>query len=267
MRILWAVALWGVCAQAAAADDATQRAREHYQRGTKLYDLQRYVEAAHEYEQAYELKDEPALLFNIGQAYRLGGDVQRAIGAYRSYLRRVPDSPNREPTLALIEDLKKALETQKKPPTGTLPGDGKAADESRPAVAQPGATVAPSPAPAAAKDTPTPPPAVTHRKLQYAGIGIGVAGIALVAVGGAFAGLTAGIDHDLNHPQPGTPFDKDLESRGRSYQAASIAMFAVGGAAVITGAALIAVGATRARRLALVPGPGALGLALAGSFR
>ena len=30
-------------------------AREHYQRGTKLYDLQRYEEAAKEYEAAYEI--------------------------------------------------------------------------------------------------------------------------------------------------------------------------------------------------------------------
>src|SRR4051812_33956411 len=108
MRNIGAMLCVLLLAGGAFADEAAQKAKEHYQRGTTLYDLQRYVEAAGEYEQAYELKHEPALLFNIGQAYRLAGDAQRAIGAYRSYLRRVPDSPNREATLALIEDLKKS---------------------------------------------------------------------------------------------------------------------------------------------------------------
>jgi tetratricopeptide (TPR) repeat protein len=76
------------------AEDAKQ-AKEHFERGTTAYDLQRYAEAAREYELAYEAKNDPALLFNIGQAYRFAGDYAKAIGAFKSYLRRVPKLSNR----------------------------------------------------------------------------------------------------------------------------------------------------------------------------
>jgi tetratricopeptide (TPR) repeat protein len=75
---------------AAAADETANAARDHFKKGTKAYDLGRYLEAAHEYEAAYELKDDPALLFNIAQAYRLGGDSVDAIRAYKSFVERRP---------------------------------------------------------------------------------------------------------------------------------------------------------------------------------
>src|SRR6266540_1009674 len=91
---------------ARAADDTTRAAREHFNRGRKLYDLQRFPEAAVEYEKAYELRDDPSLLFNIGQAYRGAGEAQKALGFYRAFLRRVPDAPNAAITRTLIDDLK-----------------------------------------------------------------------------------------------------------------------------------------------------------------
>src|SRR5256885_6575022 len=75
--------------RAAHAEDVAA-AKMHYERGTALYDLQRYLEAAKEYEAAFEAKNDPALLFNIAQAYRFGGDYAKAIAAFRSFLRRVP---------------------------------------------------------------------------------------------------------------------------------------------------------------------------------
>src|SRR5262249_54432332 len=75
--------------------DQVSEARDHYERGTTLYDLGKYIDAAHEYEAAFNLKSDAALLFNLGQAYRLGGDIASAVRAYRAYLRRLPDAPNR----------------------------------------------------------------------------------------------------------------------------------------------------------------------------
>src|SRR4051812_27371990 len=112
-----------LCSPRAHADDLAD-AKAHYQRGTKLYDLQRYLEAAKEYEAAFELKDEPALLFNIGQAYRFGGENQKAAGAFRSYLRRLPHAANRVEVEARIADLQRLSDEQKKsqdaPPRDTL---------------------------------------------------------------------------------------------------------------------------------------------------
>src|SRR5947199_296584 len=100
-------------------------AREHYKRGTVLFNLQRYLEAAKEYEAAYEAKDDPALLFNIAQSYRLGGDAGRALGAYKNYVRNMPRAPNRAEVSQRIEELQKIVDVQQHsreaPPRDTIP--------------------------------------------------------------------------------------------------------------------------------------------------
>jgi tetratricopeptide (TPR) repeat protein len=98
-----------------AAADETQTARQHYARGTKLYDLGRYLEAAKEYEATYELKDDPAILFNIGQAYRLGHAYADGIRAYKSFLRRSPEAPQRALVEGYIRDMQTALDKEPKP--------------------------------------------------------------------------------------------------------------------------------------------------------
>src|SRR5438094_10470400 len=89
-----ALALVLACVRAAAApvDDRRAAARIHFTEGSKFYDTGRYLDAAAEYERAFLLVDDPSLLFNMGQAYRLGGDAARALRSYRAYLRRVPDA-------------------------------------------------------------------------------------------------------------------------------------------------------------------------------
>src|SRR3954467_4437432 len=82
-------------ALAARAQDATSGAREHYQKGTAFYDLGRYQDAIKEFEAAYELKNDPALLYNLAQSHRLAGNAEQALHFYRTYLRRVPKAPNR----------------------------------------------------------------------------------------------------------------------------------------------------------------------------
>jgi len=122
-----------VVAHAAPPDEVVQ-AREHYRKGTKAYDLGRYLEAAKEYEAAYEIKDDPALLYNIAQAYRLGGNVNEALRSYRSFLRRLPDAPNRAEVEAKILELQKLSSAQAKatsaPPTTTAPALGGGGDGS-----------------------------------------------------------------------------------------------------------------------------------------
>ncbi len=79
---------------AARADDAAT-AREHYQRGTSYYDLGKYPEAIKEFEAAYEIKNDPALLYNLAQSNRLAGNSEQALHFYRTYLRYVPKAKNR----------------------------------------------------------------------------------------------------------------------------------------------------------------------------
>ncbi len=93
-----------VSAGVARADNAGA-AREQFKQGTRAYDLGHYSEAVKDYEAAYRLKDDPALLYNIGQAYRGMGDALNAIRAYRSFLRRVPDTENRHEVETRISEL------------------------------------------------------------------------------------------------------------------------------------------------------------------
>lgn len=123
MRTLVLVACLGVAAGNARADNVSL-AREHFQKGTALYDLSKFREAAAEYEEAYKAKPDPALLFNIGQAYRLAGELESALRSYRSYLRKVPDAPNRAEVEAHIQQLQRAMSQQsqaKAPPPTAAP--------------------------------------------------------------------------------------------------------------------------------------------------
>src|SRR5438067_13072963 len=103
MRSLAFVIAMLVCCAAAA--DETTSAREHYNRGTTLYNLSRFGEAAREYEAAYESKQDPALLFNIAQAHRLDGNSTKALLAFKAYLRSVPDTPYRAEVESRIVEL------------------------------------------------------------------------------------------------------------------------------------------------------------------
>ena len=75
--------------------DNKAAAKEHWSRGTSFYDLGRYDQAITEFEAAYQLKDDPAFLFNLAQAYRMAGKHERAVHFYKTYLRYVPKAPNR----------------------------------------------------------------------------------------------------------------------------------------------------------------------------
>lgn len=103
------------------ANDDVAAARAHYEKGKRAYDLGHYAEAAREYEIAYEAKDDPALLFNLGQAHRLAGHDAEALTAYKSFLRNVPDAPNREEVEARIRALQAAIDAQPKLPAAAAP--------------------------------------------------------------------------------------------------------------------------------------------------
>src|SRR5262245_57208601 len=114
-----------LCAGTARAQDKDARssdnktaAKEHYNRGTSFYDLGRYDDAVKEFEAAYQLKNDPAFLYNLAQSYRQAGKPEQALHFYKTYLRYVPKPANK----ADIEDKIKTLEQQlAQKGTGTTP--------------------------------------------------------------------------------------------------------------------------------------------------
>lgn len=240
------------------ADDL-QVAREHFERGTRLYDLGQYADAAKEYEAAYKAKDDPALLFNCGQAYRGAAEPEKAIGFFKSFLRRMPDAPNRAEVEARIAELQRAVEIQRRsnsrPPQGTLP------PSSMQIIVQTTHTTRPANADELH----------AARSKRIAGLVVGAAGVVALGVGGAFVGLA---NNANGHIVQGDTWSLGQQSARNGYEAGSIACFAVGGAALVTGMALYLVGRHEDRRkysveqIQFTPavGPRAVSASLTGSF-
>ncbi len=79
----------------------------HLERAKVDFNLQEYDKAAKEWRAAYRKKPVPVLLFNIGQAHRLGGHYKDARLDYANYLRDEPQATNRAEVEGLIEGMPK----------------------------------------------------------------------------------------------------------------------------------------------------------------
>jgi hypothetical protein len=95
--------------QTGVAQTPSDEAKDHYRKGTAAYNLGKYAEAAQEYELSYRASLDPALLFNVAQAYRLAGDKKKAVTAYKSYLRSAPNGDKRELAEARVREIEAAL--------------------------------------------------------------------------------------------------------------------------------------------------------------
>jgi hypothetical protein len=160
----------GGAGAAKAKGNKAQEVRDYLDKATAAFALNRYAVAAESYEKAFELKPDPAVLYNAAQAYRLAGNKERALDLYQSYLRMYGDEKRAE-IEKHIENLKQAIEKDRavatSPPTTPAPVGGATAvppapraEPAQPPVA-PAPPAPPAPAPYAAVDqpvTPAPPP-------------------------------------------------------------------------------------------------------------
>ena len=90
-------------------------------RATTEYRLGYFANAAKLYEDAYRVVQDPALLYNIGQAQRMAGSYERALVAYRSYLKTAPpDAPSRELASKRVDELEQLLAARR---AGAAAGD------------------------------------------------------------------------------------------------------------------------------------------------
>jgi tetratricopeptide (TPR) repeat protein len=92
-------------AYADADDTGTRTAKRHYNRGQKLFALQKFDAALEQFQKAFDARQSPEFLFNIGQCHRNLGDYEAAIFSFKRYLKLDPDAPNREKVEELIEEL------------------------------------------------------------------------------------------------------------------------------------------------------------------
>src|SRR5712675_592441 len=119
---------------------AKDQVRALYERGTAEYRLGYFDKAAALYEEAYRVLPDPALLYNIGQAYRKAGQSDKALVGYRSFVRTAPAGlPNLDLARKWIAEIE----------TGLNPAGNSADADAAMAPQVPFATLAEAPAPSA----------------------------------------------------------------------------------------------------------------------
>jgi tetratricopeptide (TPR) repeat protein len=138
MRLTLTCALLLLGRTASAADDASAQARAHYNQAQGHFAVGEFKLAADEYQAAYKLKQDPALLFNAAQSRRLAGENQQALILYKNYLQFHPKARNiaevKEQITKLEEAIAAADKAKSSPPTTTVePG----AEPREPAPQQP----------------------------------------------------------------------------------------------------------------------------------
>lgn len=94
-----------VCASAQESTD--ERARAQFRLAEAHYANGSFLEAAHGFEQAYELSNRPELLYNVYVAYRDAGDLTRSRDALRLYLERMPETDGASRLRARLEALER----------------------------------------------------------------------------------------------------------------------------------------------------------------
>ena len=255
-------------AQAQLTADQKQEMRQHYEKATRAYDIEKYGEAVDEYQKAYEIGGDPAMLYNIAQAYRLNKQLPDSLHFYRRYLQRSPNARNREDVERKINDLEQTIEARRK------------ADEAAAAAARLRQPPAVSPPPPKAV---LPPPKVVTIPPPPSGNGLRVAGIVVTSVGVA-ALITSGItgylaskkgDDLTNASKNGGTFDPSVESSGKTLNTIAIATVIGGGVMAVVGTVLLVAsrkgpdeGTTSPPVTAFAPlvGPGTVGAAAALTF-
>lgn len=211
----------------------------HVQKAQTCYDAKDFDCAVRELQAAYDIKPVPGLLLNIGHAHLDAGRPQEALTFYALYLRSEKKlTPDRRAEVETFREQARQKLRQgpaTPPPPTPAPAETPAPTE----TPAPAATPPPAAAPVAAPTETPPPPAsppkdtVSSARPPAGGlalIGIG-AGLLIVGAGlGGAAAATAGqVTADAG------PFNTELDSRGRTFGTAGIALDVIGGLVLVGG--------------------------------
>jgi tetratricopeptide (TPR) repeat protein len=218
-----------------------------FERALLHYDTHEYDQAIDLFRQLYERTRSPALLFNLGQAYRLKGDCPKAVDLYREFIRRDPSSPDLARAKAKLAELEPCKPTP--PAQGESPGAVPAPPAAVPAP--PLAVTAPSapPArPALVADSPAPAkaePAFAGRGASARGGGavLGGVGLGLAAAAGYYAWRSSQAADEISglfSREGVVPWDAhaaEVDARGRSAEDTATTLLVLASVSVVLGVA------------------------------
>lgn len=250
-------------------------ARVAYNRAMEAYQAERFREAAEGFEDAYALRPEATLLWNIGRAWEQAEELEKARDRYTKFLAH--EDVDAELRLKVADALVRVgakLQAQT-----DARADAQRHEDARQAIAQADAAQAAGRSAAAptgvgaSRATPSKAPS----PWSWVSIGVGVAGVAVGtwllvdaksnrdAVRGAIDGAKFGVVQDLSLADAET-----LESHANRNAAIGVATLAVGGALTATGVVLAIL--TRGKSgdskvsFGAAPSPGGASFSAAGRF-
>jgi tetratricopeptide (TPR) repeat protein len=244
---------------------AMKEARAHFQKGETLHEQGKFDQAIREYQKAYELARLPALLYNIGQVYRLKGDRVAAVTFYNRYLEAAPDGRGAPRARQFLEDLNRELEAEAEKLR-------RAGDDEVEGAVQGGAPIPViiQPAPPPVVLAPPPVTLIEDRGGTLRTVGLVTGGAGVVVLGaGVFFGLQGrALKQDLDDLGPGDEYDPSVVDDGHIANRNALICFAVGGSALVTGGVLYALGTRKKveRTISLVPTAGGASFVVAGRF-
>jgi tetratricopeptide (TPR) repeat protein len=234
-------------------DPNYERAVEAYRRGTELYNEAKFEEALEAFQEAATLYASPDFQFNIAKCYERLNKYEDAIRSYELYLRTAEDSGDRAVIEASIADLKRRIEERD--------------------AAEAEANKNPEPVDTGPKKPPGRALVITGGALL--GIGAAVAlggglgfGIPVSSANGKLGDVAGGNPDGLTFAEA-----DELANKAQMNQTLELVMIGVGGALVVTGAALLGVGMSKKKkantaRVQVAPSWGrtGAGLTLSGRF-
>jgi tetratricopeptide (TPR) repeat protein len=243
---------------AAAPDDV---ARVLTRQGLELYKRGEYQAAIERFKQAYLVAPAPLLLYDVAQAYRLAGDCAQSRRYYVEYQAADADGARRAGVDGRVADMERCARAPEKKIDAKI--EAKPAVEEKPAVepiepVKPPIVAAPPPVVVTAPPLPAPP----HHRLRTAALVVGGSGLALVATA-VYLSVRAADDSSQVarlYASGGqwSPHYQSVQNDGRAATSASIALYAVGGAALATGALLWTLDRRHHERVVAAVAPGSI---------
>lgn len=200
--------------------------------------------AAALFEEAYSIDPQPNYLFNIGRVYEEAGNLDKAVEFYGKFVKQPGvDLDSRGVALERLKVLREILKETEEPEEGE--------DKPPPDVEEPEEPEPVEPPPPEPVDDGS-----AKKRKTMRGAGFGLLGVGAAAViGGAVAGGLAQGDNNAAG-EAATPAEgQDLLDSSRTKAVAADVLFGVGGALVLTGVILVAVGSKKSKseRVAFTP--------------
>jgi tetratricopeptide (TPR) repeat protein len=185
-----------------AGQDLTPTARELSDQALRQYQQGDFDAAIESFMGAFALSNNPGLLFNVAQAYRLKGDCEHARDYYQRYLRAVPETPFKPSLERRVAEMEACLKSAGSATTAAGTGNAASGVEPRGATMTTTALAAP---PSANVTSSKPEASARRRAVVWTLRGSAVTLLASSAVFGALA-WDAHRDFD-NAPTPSAALD------------------------------------------------------------